>query len=271
MKVEIYSSSLTKESIDAVNPRLLNKIKSLELELTNVTAFCKLKANKLFDDDFAINFTYVSNKIERNSITRQEVQEYYRHQNKPYHRSIIEIQEMKNHFSAWEFVRSQTDNPIENFSLSTILNIHYMVTYQILQNHQAGLMRNTEVRVSNSPLITPKHEELESIMRHYFAWFHKARTTMHPVVLAAAAHIKLGAIHPFVDGNGRTARLFTNLILLHYNLPPIILDEEEIKKYFLVLRAHSLYKHYSAFIDFTLSNSIQSWSYYLYLAQEHCN
>ena len=45
-------------------------------------------------------------------------------------------------------------------------------------------------------------------------WIHDPASTLHPVERAALAHHRLVAIYPFMDGNGRTARLVTNLLLM---------------------------------------------------------
>jgi len=52
-------------------------------------------------------------------------------------------------------------------------------------------------------------------MRHMVDQIHSSKTTLHPIELAAMAHKRLVDIHPFVDGNGRTARLLMNLILVN--------------------------------------------------------
>ena len=53
-------------------------------------------------------------------------------------------------------------------------------------------------------------------MEDFYYWYHDNRKSLHPVLLAAEIHERLVTIHPFIDGNGRTARLFMNLILLQH-------------------------------------------------------
>jgi Fic family protein len=59
---------------------------------------------------------------------------------------------------------------------------------------------------------------------------------MHPVELAALAHYKFAYIHPFADGNGRTARLLMNLILMQAGFPPVIIPIEHRTQYTTTLR-----------------------------------
>jgi Fic family protein len=61
------------------------------------------------------------------------------------------------------------------------------------------------------------------------SWLHNA--TDHPVIIAALAHYKLVTIHPFVDGNGRTARLLMNLLLLQHGYPLAIIKKEQRPEY----------------------------------------
>lgn len=59
--------------------------------------------------------------------------------------------------------------------------------------------------------------------------------TSHPVALAALAHHRLVAIHPFIDGNGRTARLVMNLILMRAGYPPTVIQRINRRQYYRVL------------------------------------
>ncbi len=59
-------------------------------------------------------------------------------------------------------------------------------------------------------------------MREFVAWLLK-KSDLHPVVFACEVHYRFVTIHPFVDGNGRTARLLMNLILLQYGYPRAVI------------------------------------------------
>ena len=64
--------------------------------------------------------------------------------------------------------------------------------------------------------IPPEHVLVEDFMKDYFVYYERNKSRTHPVILAAEMHERLVSIHPFVDGNGRTARLVMNLILLRH-------------------------------------------------------
>ena len=62
---------------------------------------------------------------------------------------------------------------------------------------------------------------------------------MDPLTLSAIFHEKFEKIHPFYDGNGRTGRMLSNLILIQNNLPPLIIENKKRKEYYEVLsKAH---------------------------------
>lgn len=66
-------------------------------------------------------------------------------------------------------------------------------------------------------------------------WLKDSEKKIHPVELAALAHHRLTEIHPFIDGNGRTARLVMNLILFRHGYPPAIILRVNRKQYYGVL------------------------------------
>jgi Fic family protein len=71
--------------------------------------------------------------------------------------------------------------------------------------------------------VPPPALQVQSLMDEYFALYEQKRETVHPVVLSAELHERLVTIHPFTDGNGRTARLVMNLVLLQHGFPLAII------------------------------------------------
>lgn len=72
-------------------------------------------------------------------------------------------------------------------------------------------------------------------MTEWAEWLAAEEAASHPVALAALAHQRLVAIHPFVDGNGRTARLIMNLILMRTGTPPTVIQRINHRQYDRVL------------------------------------
>ncbi len=72
-------------------------------------------------------------------------------------------------------------------------------------------------------------------MEELIAWYYENRYSMPIAVLAAQFHYKFVCIHPFIDGNGRVARLLMNLILMANGYPPAVILKVDRKKYYRVL------------------------------------
>lgn len=81
-------------------------------------------------------------------------------------------------------------------------------------------------------------EETPALMHDLLSWYQEkiALENVNVILLAAEFHYRFIRIHPFDDGNGRTARILMNFILMQYNFPPVIIKTEEKAKYFAALR-----------------------------------
>lgn len=91
--------------------------------------------------------------------------------------------------------------------------------------------------ISGSSFVPPQPYLLSKLMKDYLIFYNENKDTLHPIVLAAEMHERLVTIHPFIDGNGRTARLVMNLILLQHGYPIANIkgDAESRKKYYASL------------------------------------
>lgn len=76
-------------------------------------------------------------------------------------------------------------------------------------------------------------------MREFSDWL-ASQPQLHPVSLAAEAHYKLVSIHPFIDGNGRTARLLMNCLLMMHGYPPAIIRPRDRAAYLGALETAQL-------------------------------
>ena len=93
---------------------------------------------------------------------------------------------------------------------------------------------------SISPLQALKHVPLDALriteeMEHFIVWYKSQKDKLHPIELAAKVHANFVKIHPFIDGNGRAARLLMNLELMKNGFPPTVLPVEKRLEYFNVL------------------------------------
>ena len=111
-----------------------------------------------------------------------------------------------------------------------LLDIHRVTVDRIIVPEKVGVFRNTEVvikeegtgRVIFSP---PPSHEVPFLVQDYFEWLNSPEALeVHPILRAGITHYILVAIHPFVEGNGRTVRAFSTLILMR--------EGYDIKKFF---------------------------------------
>ena len=110
-----------------------------------------------------------------------------------------------------------------------IKKLHKIFYYRIDEKN-AGVYRNSKVFITGSKYPTTNPENIAKSMSELVNKINELKNKIHPVELAAVAHKEFVFIHPFLDGNGRVARLLMNLILLQadYNLiiiPPIVRSE----------------------------------------------
>lgn len=184
---------------------------------------------KNLEEWFRIELTYTSNAIEGNTLTRQEtalvVDEGITIQGK----SLTEHQEAINHAEAWDFIQTLTGINRKVLTSNDILNIHSLILNKIDDTNK-GRYRTVAVRLKGSETILPNALKVPELMQEFITWL-QSDISEHPVTVAIDAHFKFVSIHPFIDGNGRTARLLMNLLLMQVGYPPAIIRKEDRSVY----------------------------------------
>jgi len=182
---------------------------------------------KNLDDWLRIELTYTSNAIEGNTLSRQETALVVEKGLTVSGKTLKEHQEAINHAAAWELVKqlAKAGKPI---SENDILAIHQQILNHI-DNQNSGRYRSVPVRISGSTVVLPNSLKVPELMEKLINWVKEVKG--NPVKISADVHFKLVSIHPFTDGNGRTARLLMNLLLLKAGYPAAIITKEERLKY----------------------------------------
>ncbi len=149
-----------------------------------------------------------SSKIEGASTTRIKAKEMLRKNKTPKNKSEQMI------LNNYETIQYISEHKEEEISIEKLYEIHRLVTKKTLDENQVGVFRNTdEIHVINE--ITgeivhtpPSFKELDELMKSLCEFFNNnpKEDFIHPIVKASILHFLIGYIHPFVDGNGRTAR-----------------------------------------------------------------
>jgi Fic family protein len=111
----------------------------------------------------------------------------------------------------------------------------------------------------------PEYFLVEDKMRELLDWYDENKETMHPVKLAALFHFKYVYIHPFIDGNGRSARLLMNLILLRNGYPLTVIRNTDRVDYMSALEKASTTGNTDDFVEFIAQAVDRSFDTYLYL------
>ena len=179
---------------------------------------------KNLDEWFSVELTVTSNALEGNTLTRQEtavvVEKGLTVRGKP----LKDHLEATNHNESLEYVKTLVSLTPSQLTENHIFEIHKLILKGI-DDDNAGKYRRVPVRISGSTVIFPNPVKVPDMMNEFVDWLQNAGT-LHPAQLATEAHYKLVTIHPFVDGNGRTARLLMNLLLMMLGYPPAIIKPE---------------------------------------------
>jgi Fic family protein len=157
-----------------------------------------------------------SSMIEGATTTRIKAKEMLRKGKKPSNKSE---QMILNNYKTIQYISEQKN---EDISIEKLFEIHRLVTENTLETENIGVFRNSnDVMVMNQITgeivhIPPSFEELDELMKQFCDFFNNnpKDNFIHPIVKASILHFLIGYIHPFVDGNGRTARALFYWFLL---------------------------------------------------------
>lgn len=182
--------------------------------------------------------TYASNAIEGNTLTLQETQAVLEGQTiggKP----VRDTLEALDHAEAFDFLwdLAQARTPL---TLVDIRSLHHLVLQRSYPD-MAGRFRTTGVHITGSSHLPPDPASVPADMDAWVGQWH-ADTDTHPLVRAAQLHSAFVTIHPFGDGNGRTARLLTHLDLLRHDYRPALLRPADRFAYYDALEAARVHR-----------------------------
>lgn len=197
------------------NESYLEKILLLKKELDGKRPLTQGEIERL-NEEFAVEYTYNSNAIEGNTLTLKETDMVL-------HGLTIEKKPLKdhleaiNHKEAFEFLLTLVK---ENAPLTewTIKEIHSLVLAD--KREDKGVYRKVPVRILGASHTPPQPYMIEPKMNELLVNYNENRNDDF-IEKLARFHIEFEAIHPFIDGNGRTGRLLINLELMKMGYPPI--------------------------------------------------
>lgn len=216
---------MNQETLD-VKKRSLDRLRPLPADVV-----------RNLDAWFRVELTYTSNALEGNTLSRRETAVVLEKGLTVGGKTLKEHLEATNHARAIDFVSTLVDSR-RIVSEQQLLRLHELVLEGI-DDANAGRYRNVAVRIAGSTVVLPNPRRVPDLMREFSDWL-ASQPQLHPVSLAAAAHYKLVSIHPFIDGNGRTARLLMNCLLMMHGYPPAIIRPRDRAAYLGALETAQL-------------------------------
>ncbi len=211
---------------------LLQRILEKKKKLNKLRPLPNIILEKL-KNDISLEWTYNSNAIEGNTLTLQETRLVLEEGITIKGKSLREHFEAKNHEKAIAHLELLVQQK-SNISEDHILQLHKLVLDGIEEDF-AGRYRNGQVRIMGANFIPPAGRKVPELMTEFTQEIKNQRNKKNDLELATFIHHRFVWIHPFFDGNGRTARLLMNIILMQSGYPPAVILKNDRKKYYEAL------------------------------------
>lgn len=229
----------------------------------------EIKSKRLFDKDilnelkkwFKVAFTYHSNAIEWNTLTMDEVKVLIENGITVGWKTLTELKETKNYADLvemmFDFVNKKDFILTEDF----ILDLHYKLFFDILEDN-AWKYRKIPVVISWDELSTlPNPSEIWNLMKKFVKYANSGQKNKLEQI--AKIHYDFVKIHPFVDGNGRVARLLMNLYLIKNGYLPIVFPVIVRTDYIWSLKSDKKFENFYKFFLWQMYENMKDYKRFL--------
>lgn len=198
-----------------------------------------------YEKDFELRFTHNSTAIEGNTLTLMETKVVLEDGVSVGGKAPREIYEVVNHKKAYDYVKKciAEEKPLTE---SIVKDLHALLTENIIVG---GIYRNSEVRISGAGFTPPAGNEMYVQIKNFYEDLN-FKTYLNPIELATWTHTEFVRIHPFEDGNGRTARLIMNYQLMTHDFLPVSVNAEKRLDYYNALEEYAVKGDLTPFADF---------------------
>lgn len=240
----------------AVDASIYGRIVRKRETLDKLRPFNQGALHKL-QETFRVDMTYNSNAIEGNSLSLSETKLVLEEGLTIGGKTMKEHLEVMNHSKAIDFVQSLVNKP--EITEVDVLNLHAIILDRI-DPQNAGYYRMSAVRISGTDYTPPNAAKVPALMQEVYRMLNAKG---EPIEIASQIHQKLVDIHPFIDGNGRTARLLLNLYLMRSGYPPVIILRAERKKYIRTIMQSRMEMDITSFSNFVAKAVERSLDIYL--------
>ena len=230
-----------KEQLDAARPLPKHTLRTLQ--------------EKLF-----LEWTYNSNAIEGNTLTLNETKVVLEGITVG-GKTLREHLEVINHQEAILFVEEivKDEEPLSEWQIK---NIHRLVLKGI-DDPNAGVYRDEQLFISGAKHVPPAAVLIPEKMEDMINWYKNEGSHLNAIERGVMLHAIFVGIHPFIDGNGRTARLLLNLELMKDRYPPVIIKVDNRLAYYEALDKAYTTKDYEDFISLVATEVKDSLDLYL--------
>lgn len=209
-------------------------------------------------ENFAIKFTYNTQRIEGSTLTLKETANLLERGITPSSKPLRDSKEAEAH----EKVFFEMLDYDKNLNLQIILLWHKKLLGQTKADI-AGKIRNHNVAIAQSKFKPPMHLELDFLLKEFFEWYNKEKKKLHPAELASLVHLKFVTIHPFSDGNGRISRLIMNFILKKNNFPLLDILYTKRNSYYNALERSQTKNQENIFVQWFFRRYLQEYKKYI--------
>ncbi|MHA3787505.1 Fic family protein [Flavobacterium hauense] len=211
---------------------------------------------------FRLDWNYHSNNLEGNSLTYGETKALLMFGITAQGKPLKDHSEIKGHNEAidWVIEVVKGNRPLTE---SFIRELHRLLLNDLYDEKLKKGIKLEAYKTTSNHVITETGEtfyfatpeETPAKMGDLMTWYNEKieEENVNPILLAAEFHHKFIIIHPFEDGNGRTARILMNFILMKFGYPPVVIKTEDKVNYFAALRLADA-GNITAFIEYIAKN-----------------
>jgi len=201
---------------------------------------------KNYEDAFIVEYTHNSTAIEGNTLSLMETKLLLEDNISVGGKSLREIYESVNHKKAYDYILKRIAD--KNVISETIVkDIHSIILENIFIG---GIYRNVDVYISGALHTPPSPVEAYKQIKNFYVQLPAKRVGYNAIEYAAWTHAEFVRVHPFIDGNGRTARLLMNYQLMDAKYLPISISKENKSEYFELLEEFSCNGNLNKFVDY---------------------
>lgn len=252
---------------------IYQQIKELKNELDTFRPLSKEQEGMIMQK-FRLDWNYHSNHLEGNTLTYGETKALILFGLTAQGKPLKDHFEITGHDEAVKWIEDivKQERPLTESFIRELHTLLLKESYEKKSISAEGIITTRRISVGQYKTV-PNHvltqtgeifyfatpEETPAKMGDLMAWYQEeqAKSDVQPILLAAEFHYRFIRIHPFDDGNGRTARLIMNFILMRFGYPPVIIRTDDKENYFNVLRLADA-GNLEPFVEYIAQNLVHS-------------